>query len=97
MGHAAGVLLAEKLLSSLEDNEMPLLRLQSLKKREWFGKYVYMQPSFMSVLSRRVFRCLLKTYLNLLLVCIYGLNCLLPNVKTMKEFNESLACRPLNF
>ena len=30
MGHATGVLLAEKLLSSLEDNEMPLLWLQSL-------------------------------------------------------------------
>ena len=26
MGHATGVLLAEKLLSSLKDNEMPLLR-----------------------------------------------------------------------
>ena len=31
MGHATGVLLAEKLLSSLEDNETPLLWLQSLE------------------------------------------------------------------
>ena len=31
MGHATGVLLAEKFLSSLEDNEIPLLRLQSLE------------------------------------------------------------------
>ena len=31
MGHGTGVLLVEKLLSSLEDNEIPLLRLQSLE------------------------------------------------------------------
>ena len=31
MGHATGVLLAEKILSSLEDNEVPLSRLQSFE------------------------------------------------------------------
>ena len=31
MGHGTGVLLVEKLLSSLEDNEIPLLQLQSLE------------------------------------------------------------------
>lgn len=32
MGHATSVLLAEKLLSSLEDNEISLLKLKSLEK-----------------------------------------------------------------
>ena len=38
-----------------------------------------------------------KTSLNLSLVCIYGLSCLLPDMKIMKKFKESLACRFLNF
>ena len=49
------------------------------------------------MLSRRVFRCLVKTSLKLSLVCICGLSCLFPDVKTMKKFKESLACQLINF
>ena len=41
-------------------------------RREKCGKYIYIQPSFMPILSRKVFKCLVKTSLNLSLVCIYG-------------------------
>ena len=42
---------------------------------------------YVIMLFRRVFRGLVKTSLNLsLLVCIYSLSCLVPDMKTMKKF-----------
>ena len=49
------------------------------------------------MLPRRVFRCLVKTSLNLSLVCLYVSSCLPPYWKIMKKFKENLACWPKNF
>ena len=60
---------------------------------------MYLHATFMYVimLPRRVFRCLVKTSLNLPLVCIYGFNCFSPYLKIMKKFKENLACCLKNF
>ena len=48
------------------------------------------------MLPRRVFRCLVKTSLNLSLDCIYGLSCLSSDLKIIKKFKQSSACRLKN-
>ena len=108
MGHASGVLFAEK-LSFLEDNKIPLLRLQSLEsdgqngnetvwnKLNEQGKNV-VNVSICNLYACQYFpgKSLVKTSLNLSLVCIYGLSCLLSDVKTVRKF-KFMACWSINF
>ena len=47
---------------------------------------------YVIMLPRKVRRCLVKTSLSLLLVCIYGLKLFTSRLKIVKKFKESLAC-----